>query len=191
MRKVLLIIIIALIAMYPFVIYFGLHYLSPRYLAVIIVLFFIVRFLLLQRGEFSLSKLATVLITGLGIALCFWAMISNNELTIRLYPVVINSVFFMVFIYSWFFPPSIIERLARITTPNLPPQAVSYTRNVTLVWSAFFVINASIALFTALFCRLKVWTFYNGFLSYLLIAVLFLIELVIRKMVQKRIASDV
>jgi uncharacterized membrane protein len=189
MRKILLIFIVALIAVYPFAIYFGLHYFSPRYLALIIALIFICRFFVMGRRQIGTGKWASLAIIIVGIGLCLWAMVSNNALTIRLYPVAINITFLIVFMTSWFFPPTIIERFARITTPDLPPAAIKYTRVVTLVWSCFFVINASIALYTALFCSLKVWTFYNGFLSYFIIGLLFVIEFIVRKIVQRKIAD--
>jgi len=63
--------------------------------------------------------------------------------------------------------------LARDRQPDFPPAAVAYTRRVTQIWCGFFAVNGVIALYTALFASLQQWTFYNGFLAYLLMGFLF------------------
>ena len=40
-----------------------------------------------------------------------------------------------------------IERLARLREPDLPPAAIAYTRRVTQVWCVFFAVNGAIALY--------------------------------------------
>jgi uncharacterized membrane protein len=79
-----------------------------------------------------------------------------------------------------FSPPPIIERFARLQHPNLPASGIQYTRKVTLVWSLFFLINGCIALGTALWCSFAWWSLYNGFISYLLMALLMGIEYIVR-----------
>ena len=55
-----------------------------------------------------------------------------------------------IFAASLRFPPTVIERIARLTEPDLPPEGVIYTRKVTVVWVAFLLVNAAISLWTAL-----------------------------------------
>ena len=52
----------------------------------------------------------------------------------------------------------------------------------------FFSLNGAVATWTALSGDLALWGFYNGFLAYLLIATLFLIERTTRHFVKKRAA---
>ncbi len=189
MRRLLLIIILLLVAAYPFAIYFGLHYLSPRYLALVIMFVFLVRFILMRHQVTKLSQIASVSITLIGIALCFMALISNHVLTIRLYPFFINATFFLVFSYSLVFPPTVIERLARLSDPNLPPKAIHYTRQVNYVWTLFFMLNGAVALWTALAEPLNVWTFYNGFVSYIVIALIFTGEFIVRMTLKHKLAN--
>ncbi|MBJ7550334.1 hypothetical protein [Marinomonas ostreistagni] len=108
------------------------------------------------------------------------------DLSVKLYPVLVNLSLFCLFTGSLFTQQSIVERLARIQEPNLPPSGVRYTRNVTKVWSVFFILNGTIALGTALWASMEVWTFYNGFLAYLLIATLAGSEWLIRKKVRAK-----
>lgn len=187
LRKILLAIVLLLLALYPFAVYFSIDYLSPRYLALAIILVFIMRFVLLKNKSWSFNNIATLLMLILGGAMCLWAMVENNLAAIRLYPFLVSMLFLMVFSYSLINPPTVIERLARLQTPQLAPETVIYTRNVTWVWCGFFIVNGATALITALFCSLKVWTFYNGFLSYILIGVLFGVELIARHFHRKRL----
>jgi uncharacterized membrane protein len=71
------------------------------------------------------------------------------------------------------FPPTIVERLARLQRPDLPVEAVPYLRRVTIAWSLFFVGNGTVALYTATRASFETWAFYNGFLAYVLIGAMF------------------
>jgi uncharacterized membrane protein len=92
----------------------------------------------------------------------------------------------VIFASSVWFPPTIVERLARLKTPDLPAEAIAYTKKVTIAWCIFFIINGSIALWTSLYTTDAIWAFYNGFLSYLLIATLFIAEFFIRLRVKQK-----
>jgi uncharacterized membrane protein len=170
---------IVFFAGWPFVIYFGLKKFEPRHLAL-----FILLLLLLRKGsfrKFKVLKLADwfILVTTFALAIgIYW---SNSETLLRLYPVVVSLGLLTVFALSLFHPPTIIERIARIDHPNLSPDGVRYTMHVTRVWCVFFLCNALAATGTALYASREVWVFYNGFLSYLLIAIIFCSEWLIRQ----------
>jgi uncharacterized membrane protein len=108
------------------------------------------------------------------------AVWSNGLLPLKLYPVLVNTVFFSAFAYSLISPPTMIERFARIYEPNLPARAISYTRRVTQVWCIFFVANGAIALMTALWASPATWTLYNGLIAYVLMGLLFAGEYTVR-----------
>ena len=78
-----------------------------------------------------------------------------------------------LFAYSLIAPPSMVERLARLDDADLPPAAIAYTRRVTQLWCGFFAANGAVALYTALFATMAEWSFYHGFLAYLLMGLLF------------------
>jgi uncharacterized membrane protein len=102
--------------------------------------------------------------------------------------VLVNAALLLVFAASLVSPPSVIERIARLRDPALPPAAVVYTRRVTIVWAVFFVLNGAAAFYTARFTPLETWALYNGLIAYLLMAALFAIELAIRAVVKARLA---
>ena len=79
----------------------------------------------------------------------------------------------------------IIERLARLQEPDLPPEGVRYTRKVTWAWCGFFIVNGGIAAWTALYADLAAWTLYNGCISYLLMGLMFAVEWLCRRRVRR------
>ncbi|WP_432722074.1 hypothetical protein R0381_001894 [Jeongeupia wiesaeckerbachi] len=120
----------------------------------------------------------------LGVA----ALVSRSALPLTFYPVLVNAVLFAVFATSLVKPPPIIERLARLTTPDLPPEGVAYTRRVTQVWAAFFVLNGSIALWTTTQPQ-ATWALYNGLIAYVLIGTLGASEYLVRRIAMHRNGS--
>ncbi|MEQ7870282.1 hypothetical protein V6R97_06485 [Chromohalobacter salexigens] len=110
----------------------------------------------------------------------------HAEFGVRAWPVVLNAAMLAVFAYSLAHGPSVIERLARRREPALGPRGVRYTRRVTQSWCVFFLVNGSIALWTALYADMATWTLYNGGIVYALLATMFLGEWLIRRRVKSR-----
>jgi uncharacterized membrane protein len=107
----------------------------------------------------------------------------------RLYPVFMNAMMFVTFAATLWNPPSMIERFARVLEPGLDPRAISYTRTVTQVWLGFFMLNAGIALWTALAGTQAQWALYNGAICYVLAGLLFAGEWLVRQRVRYRHAA--
>lgn len=110
----------------------------------------------------------------------------DRALSVRLYPVFMNAAMLAAFVVTLWKPPSMIERFARMFEPDLPDSGVRYTRNVTLLWSAFFVVNGSIALWSVLQPGWSTWVIYNGFIAYLAAGALFAGEYLVRRTVRAR-----
>ena len=110
----------------------------------------------------------------------------DSEIGLRFYPVLVNAGFFFMFFYSLFYPPTVIERLARIKEPELAESGVAYTRKVTGVWCVFFVLNGSIAAYVAFFSSLQVWSLYNGLIAYIVMGCVFVGEFIVRQIVRRR-----
>jgi uncharacterized membrane protein len=172
--------------LYPLVILFGLRVAEPRYVALVLVIC-----LLLRRGRdaarllVSLSRVELAVLAGL-LLLAGTTAVTNSELLLRLYPAAMNLGLLLLFCLSLVFPPSMIERFARLGEPDLPDAAVRYTRHVTQVWCAFFVGNGAIAVYTALYAGRDAWALYNGFIAYLLMGALFGGEWLVRRIFVKR-----
>lgn len=97
------------------------------------------------------------------------------------YPVAVNVLMLAVFGGSLFAGQTVVERLARLQTPDLPPEGVRYTRRVTQIWCVFFVLNGAVSAGLAWFAYYDWWAFYTGVLSYVLMAALMGGEFLFRK----------
>lgn len=117
-------------------------------------------------------------------------LIQQNGQALRYYPVAMNAAMLILFTGSLRFPPTMVERFARLQESVLNAAAIAYTRRVTQVWCAFFVLNGAIALATALWASDAIWALYNGLLAYLLMAVLGAAEWLVRQRVRARHASS-
>ena len=128
---------------------------------------------------------ALFLIAGL---FCF---ITGKEYFLKLYSVVINATLLAVFGSTLFIEPNIIFRFATLADKSIKgssfeKQVYSYCKKVTVVWCCFFIINGGIAAYTTFFCSREVWAIYNGGISYVLMGTLFVVEFIIRKMVDRK-----
>ena len=166
--------------LYPLAIWLGEGQVEPRLLAGILLLAALTRLPALK-----VSKMARWWLGG-ALLLAAFAVWANAMLPLKLYPVLVSAVALAVFGYTLFSPPSMVERIARLREPDLPPRIVDYTRRVTQVWCGFFMINGAIALSTALWASPAVWLVYNGVISYLLMGLLFGGEFITRVYFKRR-----
>jgi len=157
-----------LLLVYPFAVYLLLDRLGAGVLGAVLVV------LLLLRNPSFLSAHRWVLIPALLVLLLFMGVGSaESELLLRMYPVGINFTLFVVFGHTVLRPPTIVTRIARASGIEMTVGITTYTRNVTLVWCTFFVVNGLIALYIALNETMNVWLLYNGILSYCFMGLLF------------------
>lgn len=165
----------AVTLLYPLAIWFGHGQVEPRWLAALLLLAAATRL-----PAVKLSGAARWSVAG-ALVLAGCALWSNVLLPLKLYPVLVNAAFLAAFGYSLTTPVSMVERLARLREPVLPPEAVLYTRRVTQVWCGFFIVNGGAALATALWAPEAVWSLYNGVIAYVLMGVLVAGELLTRR----------
>lgn len=170
--------------MYPFAVYIGLNNLTPGVLATILIALLLIRIFLVRSNLKKLPWLIPASI--LGVAAIGVSALTNSTMGFKLYPLAINFAMLMVFAYSYVKPPTVIETFARLTEKNMTPQAIQYTAKVTLIWCFFFIGNGLVSLYTALFTSLDIWMIYNGFISYILMGSLMLVEYLVRLKVKKK-----
>jgi uncharacterized membrane protein len=166
------------VLLYPFAAYLGLETGAHGWLGAALIGFGVVRLWSASRGPRGFAPeiaMATVMI-------CFGAaaLLLRSGRLLLLYPCLMSMTAFSLFALSMVSPPTLIERLARLREPDLPPQAVRYCRRVNLVWCVFLAANSAVAAWTVLQADHRVWLLYNGFLSYVLMGALFAGELVVR-----------
>lgn len=158
---------------YPLLIHLGTGRLEPRLLAIALLALALLRALLTRSPAWFLAALGALVLVGM-------SAVSNDILPLKFYPALVNLVLLTVFAATLLRPPSMIERLARRQHPNLSETGVRYTRRVTQVWCAFFIVNCGIALYTAAFASDRIWALYNGMIAYIAMAALFAGEWLLR-----------
>lgn len=165
-------------AAYPLLVYLGLGYFEPRWFAVLLVAMGLIR-LIANPSLATWGLVAAVLL----LATVTW--LSNAWLPLKLYPVAVNLLLAALFGFSLFYPPTVVERIARLREPNLSVEGVAYTRSVTKVWLAFFIVNGALALATSLWASDALWMLYNGLIAYCLIGILGGAEWLVRRRVRR------
>lgn len=172
--------------LYPFLVYFGLSHLAPAALVVLAATLGGLR--LLRRhglGRGLMPRWGVLLIPCVLLLL----LVLRPVLAVQAYPPLVNLSLAAAFAWSLARPPSAIERLARLSNPDLPPEGVAYTRAVTKVWVAFFLANATIAIICAVWFSVGVWALWTGFVSYLAIGALFAGEALFRSWKLQRVTT--
>lgn len=176
---------------YPVIVYFGVDYLDARMIALILILMAMARLFLARRtaGGAAAMPQSNWIIAALFV-IGILAMISNSVIILKYYPVCVNALMFLLFFTSLLRPPSLIERIARMSTPDLPEAGVRHTRKVTMVWCGFFILNGGMAFYTVWGTGFGFWALYNGLISYTLMGILFAGEYLIRIRVQRNNARN-
>ncbi|MCU1740196.1 MULTISPECIES: hypothetical protein [Pseudomonas] len=166
--------------LYPFAVYFGMEHFAPWQFGLLLGGLWLARVLTGERRPGSLWMALSA------IAFCGLLALLNSPLLLRWYPVLISAFMLGLFGLSLKFGPPMVERLARLREPQLPDVAINYTRQVTRVWSLFFLCNGLIAAALTLWAPLSWWMLYTGLISYGLMGLLFAIEWLVRQRVRGR-----
>lgn len=169
--------------LYPLLVYSGLGYWGAESLAMVLLVLAALRLAAsrwwgVPTGNSTVLMLAVALVAAVTLA-------SGSVMSLKAYPVIINSFMLALFALSLWRPPSMVERFARWREPDLPASAIPYTRKVTMVWCVFFLLNGSIATAT-LFASDRVWAIYNGLLAYVFMGLLFAGEYWVRQRVRQK-----
>jgi uncharacterized membrane protein len=181
----------AALALYPLIAVFGIQRLDAGVLWIALIVLVTLRLLCTQWFATRPAWLIGSLLAGAGLAI---ALVLSTDFgswgDLRFYPVAINLAVFLLFFSSLFARMPVVERIARLREPELPPEGVRYTRVVTQVWAAFLAVNTVVASWTALYASDWVWAAYNGGVAYLLMGALFAGEYLVRRRVRRGWATS-
>jgi uncharacterized membrane protein len=164
---------------YPFAVYFSRGSISARSFVLIALALLILRLVTLQSGAARLWRLPLLAMVGMLIV----TAALDADFAEKAYPTLMSAAAASAFGWSLRFGPSLVERFARIRSNDLTPAAILYCRKVTMIWTAWLIINALISGTLAIWGNLAVWAMWTGLISYLVMAVLFLSEVAVRHLV--------
>lgn len=161
--------------LYPFMVYFGADKVSPPIFALVLGAVWLI------RAPALLREPGGRWMVGAALAYCVLLAFSGESALLHWYPALVSMLLLCAFGLSLIYGPPVIERIARVREPDLPPQAIPYTRKVTWVWVGFFIFNGSMSAALTLWAPLTWWTLYNGLLVYFIMGILFGGEWLLRK----------
>jgi uncharacterized membrane protein len=176
MKKLVGPLVILCVLAYPFFVYWGLNRFSLKLIGWLFLAVLVARSLVLKKQ----IKQSLPLICGVSTTAILLS-IYNDPLYLKLNPVIISSCVLLTFSWTLVKAPSMIETFARMADKNLPDKAIPYCRKVTIIWVIFLFLNTLAAIYTCFYTDIKTWMFYNGFLSYIFMGVLFAGEFTYRK----------
>ena len=166
--------VVLTLAAYPFLVYYGKERIGALWITAGLLLLWGVKSLLSGQRWQQIVALALLVCVVL-------FQLTDKSGFLYFYPVVINLVLLAVFAGSLFTSMSVVERIARSQEPDLPQAAVQYTRTVTKIWSVFFVLNGSTIYLLWRAGYFHAWSLYTGFISYILMGLLFAGEWLYRR----------
>lgn len=165
-----------ILLLYPLTIYLLLDRLGAATLGLLLIVLLALRF-----------KTVTDLLPGrtyvLAIAIALAGAVTvlgGSTMALKSYPTIISLLLLTAFGYTILAPPSMVERFAKAAGSQLTDRTASYTRGVTIVWCAFFAVNAIVSAWISVSGSLEAWAFYNGFFAYVIMGTLFVSEMIIR-----------
>lgn len=188
----------AISVLYPVLVYCGIRYwgLSPRRMSLMLMALGFYQFLNFTRSKSKVDRGRTGALVALILVCALVAFFANNILFVKFYPVLVNLSLLAFFGFTLWRPPSFAFRMACLgnkslnTSPSF--KAVErYCNKVTFAWCIFFVVNGSVSALTVFVGSDKIWSLYNGLISYILIGLFFIVEYLVRKMVQSKMQSYV
>jgi uncharacterized membrane protein len=179
------------LVVYPIAVYFADGYLTPSQLTAGLLLLLAARVLVvgwINPAKRNQSVALMTLMLAAAAAVVLW--LPDIDLAyLRLYPMLLSLLVFAMFFGSLFTRMPMVERIARMAHPELPPQGVTYTRRVTWFWCGVLLVNALLSLYTSVGTSFEIWSLYNGVIVYLLFGSVFLGEYLLRIRLQRKWAA--
>lgn len=166
---------------YPFVVYFGLNYFPPSFFGLVLVILLAIRFGVIKSDERKLM----LPILAIFIVYAIATVIFDNTNMVLYYPALVNFVMCFVFANSLRHEEPLLLRLVKARGMATSKHTPGYLFWLTGLWAIFFAINGLISLWTSSI-SLQAWTLYNGLISYFIIAVLMIGELLFRRYYKKK-----
>jgi uncharacterized membrane protein len=138
--------------------------------------------LFLRQSFLAKKTSAKVFKAFIAIALILGAYYMQT-LTAKVLPVLIQLMLMYFFGRTLFKDkgPPFIESFVRLQFPEFPSAIARYCRQLTLVWTVFFAMNAMIITVLAIWGAEFWWSLYNGVLIYFLMGLLVIVEYIYRR----------
>lgn len=137
--------------------------------------------LVLLVGRNPATRIAVLAAAGCLILLAARYSADNGLSVLYAPPILVNAGLALLFGHSLLRGNTpLVTRYSILLRGKLEPDVVSYTRNVTRLWTLFFSAMTLETLLLALFAPLEVWSLFANILNYVFTALLFAAEYLFR-----------
>jgi uncharacterized membrane protein len=170
------------VVVFPFSVYFLIETLGVEWLGGILLCLLAVRlFPFIRRYRW-----APVIFVIVGMAFLGGLALTENVLILQFYPTFVNLGLLSAFGATLIYPPTMVQRFAMSAGMVVNRRSIAYTRAVTVLWCVFFALNAVVSGIITIEGSMRTWTIYNGFLSYLIVGIIFAAEYLFRQFYMRR-----
>ena len=167
---------VVILALYPFIIYFGIRVLPPSFFGFALAVLLLIRFGFVRPEERASALPALVLLLAYAVTT---AVLGSTRMLLY-YPALVNFLLCALFASSLRQDEPLLLRIMRARGITMHARIPPYLARLTAVWAVFLALNGTIAVWTTT-ASIEIWTIYNGIISYALIAALVLGEWLYRR----------
>jgi uncharacterized membrane protein len=180
LRTVSAVVLVAVVATYPFLVVAGLDVANARVIGV--ALLGVAVLAALASGGHA-SDLVTLLVRRFGIftLAAVAAAATNHPVALTLLPSLSSLWLLAMFAATLRREPTIVAQFATTMHDGFPDFLLPYCRKVTWLWCVFFASNAAVSAALALYAEPSTWAWYTGFVAYVLMGLLAAGEYVFHK----------
>jgi len=166
---------------YPFLIHYWVlteqYLLAGSYIAVIVLILVIQN---LYQGHIGLALILSIVSLGIGCSLWY-----DSQMIIFLPPIVVPLMLAYIFGKTLIgnqqaFITVMAQKMRRMP---LGKKEIQYTRKVTYLWLIFFLATVLEDIYLAYFTSIETWSYVTNFLNYILVAIMFVVEYIVRKII--------
>jgi uncharacterized membrane protein len=183
----------AVAVLYPVLVFLSLvvFKINHRYISVFIVALAITYFIVNRKNYKGKDSIVLFVTPAALLIIGTICVFSKSELVLKLYPVLADIAYLLIFGTSLFFPPPMvyyfITLLNKTIEKNIPAEKfIRFCRRATFVWCIFFVLDGIVAYLTAVGFSDIIWGIYNGGITYAIIGLLFAGDFIVVKFLEKK-----
>ncbi len=167
---------------YPWLINLALDRFGARHVALVSLALGLCSLALARRRAPESHRASRAVVSqSCGLLLIAVSVVVDDRRVLYLIPAVVQASLGLMFWQSLREEASIVERVAKVMQPYVPPWIDSYCRLVTRVWASFFFANTFVVIALAAFGSHDSWVRYTGGGLYALAALIQMIEAFVRK----------
>lgn len=182
----------ALAILYPLLVFCALviFKLGVKFISVFLVIFAFA-YIFINRKNFSLKKwglvITPVILFGIGI-IC---LLTESKIILKIYPALADLAYLTFFGVSLFIPPPVafyfVDIFDKKVKTIIPTERFNqFCKNATISYCIYFFIDGVISAYIVFLPSDTVWGIYNGFVTYALMGLVFIVEFIILKALLKK-----